>query len=193
MPFLYFPDAISLILLLAVLGLLRSLAVMHIRQELVALRNEALLFWAGTGLDLRHAAFIGLRRRINSRIDICERLSPAFLWWIHRSSGGAASNRRRELEADYLEAVERELEGIAEAGIRNRILRFNLEGDVSFGTFYVTGSLSGWMLMTPLFCRMIIRVAGYKSGSRVDCFFDMAERVLSRAGRRAHLLTEATG
>jgi len=192
-PLLYLPDAISLILLLVVLSLLRSLAVMHIRQELAALRNEALLYWAGAGQSLGHEAYMGLCRRIRSRIQMSECLSPAFVFWLGRPSKSVASNVDRKLEGNYREQLQRELEAIAGIAARSKMRRFNLEADVSYGTFYLTGSISGWMLLAPVLFRMLVRASRYRSGNRVDRIFDMAERVLSRAGRRAYLLARTAG
>ena len=191
MPFLYFPDAITLLLMLAALSLLRSLAVIHVRQELTALKNELLAYWARTGRPFEHPAHAGLRRRINSRIAYCGSLSPALVYWTQRFDRVAVANRYRNLASECSGVVEKELDEIAEKSIKSRISRFNLEGDVSFGTFYLLGSISGWMLMTPLFLRMLIRVGRHKSSNRVDYFFDVAEKVLARTGRRAHLRAQS--
>ncbi len=60
-----------------------------------------------------------------------------------------------------------------------------METSLSLGTFFVTASLSGWVLLLAILPGMIKRTFAHHDRYRTDSFFDMAERVLSRLGRQA--------
>ena len=61
LPFIYLPDAVTLILLLVAFQMLRKIAVDHIRQELSLIREKLLLYWLLHELDLKEAGYIALR------------------------------------------------------------------------------------------------------------------------------------
>ncbi len=191
-PFLYLPDAITLILLLVVLGMLRSVAINHIRQELLIIRKEMLFYWLNNGLDRNDGGYVALRKLIESSIMLVSRLSPARLIFIYRlqrkrADGGAIlrfPNPSRE--------VSLLIENIANAGGRKKLERLQMEMNLGLGTFFLMGSLSGWCLLFIIVPRMLKRTLSHYQDHRTDVFFDMAERVLASLGRKAQQIGYAT-
>jgi hypothetical protein len=60
-----------------------------------------------------------------------------------------------------------------------------MEMNLGVGTFFLLGSVSSWGLMFVVVPKVVRRSFGHHPGHRVDAFFDMIERVLSRQGRKA--------
>jgi len=184
-PFLYLPDAVSLALLFAALELLRRSAVDHVRQVSIGIRNEMLAYWMREGLPLSHPAYVRLRRQIDTSIRCADKVTPARLYFVSRWFRNAARCEDQSGFTDALAGLRRPTLDIEDTRVRDKVRRFDLELNASLGIFFLTASISGWILLLPILLRMIKRVARRRPKSRVDLFFDLAERILSRLGRRA--------
>jgi hypothetical protein len=182
LPFLYLPDAISLILILAALSMLRKVAIHHLCQELLIIRKQLLAFWLDNGLDHNDPGYKALRDLVDSAIRVAPKLSPGRLLFLYRlarkpEAGGLLPNPARE--ASRLIACTPNANG------RKKLERLQLEMNLGLGTFFLAGSLSGWFLMCIIGFQLTRRTISHYQDDRTDAFFDMAERVLVRLGRRA--------
>jgi len=184
LPFLYLPDAVTLILLILVLGELRKAAISHVRQELLIIRKEMLVFWANRGLDHSDAGYRALRSLVDSSIRLAPRLSPARLLFVHRLQKRI---RPLPIPSPAHEASLR-IGRIANKSGREKLGRLQMEMSLALGTFFLIGSISGWAMLLVVVPKMIRRSLARRAGHRADAFFDMTERVLSRAGRRVQQL-----
>ncbi len=182
LPFLYLPDALTLVLLMLVLGELRKIAISHVRQELLITRKEMLAFWLDNDLDRADAGYVALRGLIDSCIRIAPKISPARLFFIHRLQKRMTSPLRVPNPASVAAL---RIGCIRNKSGREKLRRLQLEMNLALGTFFVMGSISGWAVLFLLVPRMIGRSFTRHSGHKIDAFFDMAERLLSRLGRRA--------
>jgi len=185
-PFLYLPDALSLTLLIIVLVLLRRAAVVHVRQELAKIRNEALLFWSGNSLHLGSPAYRCLKAQIISAARVADKLSPARLLVASRLSRMPA---RAGLAVHPGESLEHYLRLINDNAVRKELRRIQLEIQLSLGVFYLLGSVSGWMLSLWLGVRVSRRTFSRRSHNSFDNLFDLAERLFAVIGRRAQSLS----
>jgi hypothetical protein len=188
MPFLYLPDALSLLLLLIVLTLLRQAAAEHLRQDLRRILEELSKYWRGEGLSLEDPVYASFRSLLVYDISLAERISPASHFFVFRLWRKQPSCVKKALEGSLNEAGVSVGE-IGEKNVRARIRRFELETNLSLGFYYLLGSISGWMLTLWLAWRVLIR--SFRSGRRnsVDDAFDLAERLVSRVGRIAQAIT----
>jgi hypothetical protein len=185
MPFLYLPDAVSLILLVVVLSLLRQTAGDHCRQELHRLRLGALLFWSDEGLPLSHRAYVDLARQIRAASELTDRVSPARLFFISHRCGKLPPQACLQRLPDWCGNLGSAIEELDDRKAREKARRIQLEFEISFGMFYLLGSLSGWMVAAVLSFRVIRRMMLRKPDSRTDWAFDLIEKVFSRLGRRS--------
>jgi hypothetical protein len=184
LPFLYLPDAITLILLIVVCGILRSAAIDHVRQELSIIRKEALLYWLNHALNLKDRGYLALCDSIESSIRLVPRLSPgrlAFLYGLRKKTGGATSL----LFPDSSREVYDLIGCISDVKGREKLRKLQMEMNLALGSFFLMGSISGWFILFVLVLKMLKRtISNYQDG-RTDVFFDMFERVLVSLGRQA--------
>jgi hypothetical protein len=185
LPFLYLPDAITLILLLVVFSMLRSVAVSHIRQELLIIRKEMLVYWLTNGLDRKDRGYIALRNLIESSIKLVPRLSPGrflFIYILRRKtakSGIILPLPNPSRECSLL------IECITNTDGRKKLKRLQMEMNLALGTFFLIGSLSSWFLLFAILPTMLKRTISHCQHHRTDFFFDMLERLLGILGREA--------
>jgi hypothetical protein len=167
-PFLYLPDAVSLLLLCAGLMLLRELAVEHLRIEMEQVR-AALRGASGTA---------DLSILVDAIDRLAPRISPARLFFIQRAARPAA---RLDPIADF----ERRAEAPAERSQREKLLHLRFETLMRTGLFVLLGSVSGWILSLQLLARIVWRLRGYPRRDRADRFVDLWEKLVPSVGRRA--------
>jgi hypothetical protein len=185
LPFLYLPDAVTLILLMLALGMLRSAAVGNIRQELLIIRKEMLSVRLNCGRDGIDTGYLALRGLVDSSIRLAPELSPARLLFVFRMQRKLAKQGMPlPLPNPSLE-VHRRIDESAMGNIRTKLQRLQMEMNLGVGTYFVLGSLSSWVLMSLIVPQVVRRSFAHHPGHRVDAFFDIIERVLSRLGRRA--------
>lgn len=192
LPVLYLPDAITLILLIVVLGMLRSIAIDHIRQELHLIHREMLFYWLNNGLDCSDRGYMALRNLIESSINFVPRLTPGRLLFIYRLRRKTAKSGIILPLADPLSEVSLLIESTANANGREKLKRLQLEMNLALGSFFLMGSLSGWFLLLAIVPRMLKRTISHHQKDRTDAFFDMVERVLGSLGRQAQQIGYAT-
>jgi hypothetical protein len=195
-PFLYLPDAISLTILLLALCLLRRSAIAHLRQELIQNRKDLLLLWFENDLPHNHMAYTGLSRLIDDAIKLVPRISPARLYFLFRLSEEVLGNRPRSFMPWPDDTLSRQFESIPNKRIREKLWRIRLEMNFSLGTFYLMGSLSGWLLSCSIMLRLLRKSFSHSPRAGMDAFFDLAEKTLARTGRhvqRLIFLTKPSG
>jgi hypothetical protein len=185
LPFLYLPDAVTLILLLLALSMLRSAAIGNIRQELLLIRKEMLSFRLNGGRDGADPAYGALRSLVDSSIKLAPELSPARLLFVFRLQRKLAKKGMPLPIPNPALEVNRCIEETAARDARTKLKRLQMEMNLGIGTFFLLGSVSSWVLMFVIVPRLVRRSFTHHPGHRVDAFFDMIERVLSRLGRRA--------
>jgi hypothetical protein len=178
LPFLYLPDAITLILLLVSFVVLRSVAVDHLRQELLIMRKEMLVHWMKNGLNHNESGYVALANLIDTSIRLAPKLSPGRLAFVYRLQKAFPF-------PDPSREVSRLIETTANANGREKLKRLQLEMNLGLGTFFCIGSLSGCFLLLVHLPRILKRAMSHHSENRTDFFFDMVERVLASIGRRA--------
>ena len=188
-PFLYLPDAVSLLLLWTALSLLRELAVEHLRIDLVNLRNEAIEFGSAAGIPFEEPAYAGLQQLIDSTARLGSKISPARLFFVHRLWRRVLRSGPKDLVSDPIGDFERQAAGVPGKQVRDRLLRLRLEMVLKLGLFLLAGSVSGWILLLWLLVRIVWRLRSRPARERVDRFVDVWERLVSQLGR--HTLTLA--
>ena len=166
-------------------GMLRSVAVSHIRQELLIIRKEMITFWLDRSLERSDAGYLALRGLIDSSIRFAPRLSPARLLFVYRLERKAAKQGNPLPIADAARMVSLIIDRTAHKNGREKLKRLQMEMSLGMGTFFLMGSISGWAVCFVVVLKMIKRSLAHYTVHRTDAFFDMAERVLSRFGRRA--------
>jgi len=182
LPFLYLPDAITLILLMIAFSMLRSAAIIHIRQELLSIHKKMLVHWLENGLDRTDRGYLALRNLIESSIRLAPQLSPGRLMFIHRL-------QRRAVKGGALFSspsceVSRYIEGTLDEKGQAELKRLQLEMDLVMGTFIIMGSISGWFILFVIMPKMLKRTIARHKVNRTDFFFDLLERMLGHLGRR---------
>jgi len=185
LPFLYLPDAVTLILLLLALGMLRSTAVGNIRQELLVIRKELLTFRLDCGRHGAEPAYLALRNLVDSSIRLAPELSPARLLFVFRLQRKLAKRGMSLPLPNPSLAVNDRIEEAKIRNVRTKLKRLQMELNLGVGTYFLLGSVSSWLLMFVIVPKVVRRSFSHHPGHRVDAFFDMIERVLSRLGRRA--------
>ncbi|HTY61924.1 MAG TPA: hypothetical protein VMG30_06670 [Acidobacteriota bacterium] len=184
-PFLYLPDAVTMILLLVVLGALRRLAIDHIRLEILILREELLLYWANCDLDFDDRGCRALRNLMESSIGLVPGLSPGRLLFVYRLQRITPRKKTVLSFPDPSFEVSSLIERTANAKAREKLKRLQLEMNMALGIFFLMGSLSGLFLFFLVLSKMLGRTISHYQKNRTDVFFDMLERVLVRFGRQA--------
>jgi len=185
LPFLYLPDTVTLVLLIVILGMLRGLAIDHIRQELQSIRKEMLFYWLSNGLDFRDQGYLALRNQIESAIELAPGLSPGRLLFLYRLHKKAAKNETILPLPDPIHDVGLRIELTTNSGGREKLKRLQMEMNLALGMFFLMGSLSGWFLLSILAARMLKGTVSHYQDHRTDIFFDMVEKVLGVLGRKA--------
>lgn len=185
LPFLYLPDAITLILLLVMFSLLRSTAIDHIRQELLKIRKEMLFYWVNNGLDPKDRGYLALRNLIESSTRVLPRLSPGRFMFIYMLRRRTAKRGIMLPLPDPSGECSLMIECSANTNGRKKLKRLQMEMNLALGTFFLLGSLSSWFLAFLIIPRMIKRTISHRRDRRTDFFFDMLERVLGSLGHQA--------
>ncbi len=192
LPFLYLPDAFTLVLLMLVLDALRRVAVLHIRQELLVIRKEMLAARLAGNPAQPDPAYHSLRSLVDSSIRLAPRLSPARMLFIYRFLRKSAKRGQRweipELSSDVFEVVD----SCKDIALREKLKRLSSETSIGVGTFFLMGSLSGWAILLAVVPRMVKRTVSRHQDHRTDAFFDLTERILGRFGRRAQKIGALT-
>ncbi len=188
-PFLYFPDAVTLLLLLTVLGMLRSASIGRFRQELLVIRKEMLIFWVNNGLNPGDAGFRALRDLLECCLLIAPELSPGRLLFLRRLQKKATNSKIPLFLRDPSREVRLQIARTADAKGQEKLKRLQTETGLAVGTFCLVGSVSGWFLSFTIVVRMLKHIFVHCTGNRTDFFFDMLERVLGSLGMQSvHLL-----
>ncbi len=179
LPFLYLPDALSLTLLFIALTLLRLSAIAHLRQELVRLRKQMVLDCATGQVPASSAGYVQLRTLLVEASEFAPRLSPAHLFFVHREAARWRFN-------DQPAAATTESRGDQRA-CETKLLRLRLDMHLAIGTYFLLGSISGWILS----CLILIRISYRKlNGTSTQPAFDLAEKLISRSGFEALKLAQ---
>ena len=184
-PFLYLPDAITLTLLLVVFGMLRSIAIDHLRQELLFIRKEMLLYWLNNGLSPGDRGFWALRNLIECSMMVAPKISPGRLVFLDKLQRKVAPRRIALQFPNPSQEVRRSIECTANKNGREKLRRLQTETDLALGAFFLMGSLTGLVLSFAIASRMLKRTITHRKKDRTDFFFDMLERVLGSLGRKA--------
>jgi hypothetical protein len=192
MPFLYLPDAVSLMLLWVALSLLRQSAVEHLRMELDRLRKGALEYWLETGAPLENSAYISLRGLIDSTDRLADKFSPGRLFFVHLCWRKITKSQNARLFPDPLGEFERQVVAVTEKRILEKLISFELDMVMTLGVFLMVASISGWISFFYFESRILWRSRAWPAGNRVDRFMDFNERLVTRMGRAAHRLAIQT-
>jgi hypothetical protein len=192
LPFLYLPDAITLILLIVVFGMLRKAAIDHIRQELSIIRKETLLYWLNHALDFKDCGYLALCASIESSIRLVPGLSPGRLVFLYRLGRKTESATSLSFQ-DPSREVHDLIECTSNVKGREKLKRLHLEMNMALGAFFLMGSISGWFLLLILVLKMLKRTFSHYQKHRTDVFFDMFERALVSLGRQALQIGSANG
>ncbi len=190
MPFLYLPDALSLAMMIVALCLLRRLAVAHFCQEVHRQRLDLLLYWADKGLPAAHPAYAGVLGGMGLASGLAPAISPARLLFVSRYFRKNRRNCLRGLLPAGIDEQGPGLLGLKDGKVRESLRRVQLEFDISLGTYYLLGSISGWFLTVGIAVRLIRRVAR-RPADRIGWAFDAMEKIFSHLGRRAFRLAHA--
>jgi hypothetical protein len=185
LPFLYLPDAISLILLLIAFTMLRRITIDHIRQELLIIREGMLCYWMNNALDPHDRGYEALGNLIEISLALVPRLSPGRLVFIRRLQRKTAKHTAMLPWPDPFGETRRLIECTANAKGRELLKRLQMEMNLGLGFFFLMGSLSGWFLMFIIIPRMLKKTFLHHKHHPADFFFDMFERVLGSIGRQA--------
>jgi len=192
MPFLYLPDAISLMLLFVALSLLRQSAVEHLRMELDRLRREVLEYWLETGAPLKDSSYVSLQSLIDSSDRLADKFSPGRLFFVHLCWRKITKSQNERLFPDPLGEFERQVVAVTEKRILEKLLSFELDMVMKLGVFLMVASISGWISFFYFEFRILWRSRTWPAGNRVDRFMDFNERLVTRMGREAHRLAIQT-
>ncbi len=185
MLFLYLPDAISLVVLIIGLTLLRASAIAHCRQELHRLRLDLLLYWTERGLPARHYGYGNVIGQIVAASELIEALTPARLYFARRLFRRSIPGKRPCAPPECLQGMKPEFPSLPDPTASEKLRRVQLEFDLSCGIFFLLGSISGWMVTSGILLKLIRRMWARKPANRTDWAFDFMERVFSHEGRCA--------
>ncbi len=185
LPFLYLPDAITLMLLLILFGMLRSTAIDHLRQELLFIRKEMLLYWLNNGLNPGDRGLWALRNLIESSMMLAPGLSPGRFVFLDKFQRKVTRRRIALAFPNPSHEARLLIECTANKNGREKLKRFQTETELALGAFFLVGSLTGLLLSFVILSRMLKRTIAHRKKNRTDFFFDMLERVLGSLGRKA--------
>jgi len=179
-PFLYLPDALSLALLIAALILLRRSAVAHVRQELLRLRKDMILYWSGSGLSLNDPEYLRVSALLVGAAAVAPCLSPAHCFFLDRLVRRGSSGVARACPA-----IPSFDSRPASGKTKIKLDRISLESNLAVGSFFLLGSLSGWMVTCFLLIRLAARKIRGRKAANPASVFDLAEKLISRIGFHA--------
>jgi len=185
LPFLYLPDAVTLILLVLLLSEMRKVAVCHVRQELLAIREEMIRFWIDNKLAPTDGGYLSLDRWLDSSLRLAPKLSPARLLFVYRFRQRSLKQGRLLPFPDLGRVAVLDAQRSANGSVDEKLRRLQTEMSLALGAFFLAGSVSGWVVLLLIMPKMIRRSFAHDPGRRIDAFFDMAEHLLSRMGRKA--------
>jgi hypothetical protein len=191
-PFLYLPDAISLALLVVALILLRRSAIEHFRQELLKIRHRMVVYCCDIGFPLRHPAYLHIHDEITLLDRIAQRISPAHLFFIRRVCNEAFTNESLRFLPCKPDRLEEKLDKIGNKRLAEKLRTTQLEINLTLGSLYLLGSLSGWMLSSRFLYKIAFRKIPGHPKKKSDKRIDLAERFISRIGYRMLLLISIT-
>lgn len=181
-PFLHISDALSLILLIVALSLLRQAAVEHLRIELERLGDEALDCWHDAGAPPDEPALAALLGLARAAADRAPKIAPARLFFVDRALRGL---RERGSIADPLEELDLGIARLDPRGAARKLARYRLELYLKIGVFYLLGSLSGSLILSLSLTHMAFRVLARPGPDRAERFVEFGEKLFSSLGRRA--------
>jgi hypothetical protein len=184
MPFLYLPDAISLTFVLIGLTLMRRSVVEHLQLEFMQIREHVRSYRSSAGLPDGDPALLALEQHLDSFIRLAPKVSPARLFFVYRQLRKGAHKPPPDPLSDLALCIE----SVADAKVRQRLLRFQVEMLLSVGVFFLMGSLSGWLLLAYILLRVTRRLFSHRSGERIDWSMELMEKLTYRIGRQAHRL-----
>ena len=187
-PFLYLPDAISLAFIVIALHLLRHLAIEHFRQELLKIRNKMVLFCCDAGFPLDHPACLHIHDQITLLGGIAKRISPANLLYIRRVCAEPFKNNPAHILSFAPGHFGEKLDKIESIRIAEKLLTTQLEINLTLGSLYLLGSLSGWMLSSRFLYKIAFRKLAGHPKKKLDMRIDLAERFISRIGYKTLVL-----
>jgi hypothetical protein len=187
-PFLYLPDAISLAFIVIALLLLRRLAVEHFRQELLKIRNKLVLYCCDVGFPLHHPACLHIHDEITLLGRIAERISPANLYYVRRVCMEAFKDNPLEVFSLATDPFGERRDKIENERIAEKLLITQLEIDLTLGSLYLLGSLSGWIISARILYKIAFRKVAAHPRGKLDKRMDLAERFISRIGYRTLVL-----
>ncbi len=188
MPFLYLPDAISLILLLLALSLLRRSALVHFEQEMNRLQVDLFHCRIDAGFPAGVPSYTNLRHRIRSAIECAARVSPARLFCVARLLRKTPGFEWEHTLPEWCTGLEDRVGPVSDKRTQERLQRIQMECSMNLGVFYLVASISGWILTATVLFHLSWRLFSRRRANRVDWLFDMMERVFIQLGRRAHWL-----
>jgi hypothetical protein len=192
MPFLYLPDAVSLALLVITLTLLRRSAVEHFHQELLKIRSELMLYCCDIGLPVDHPAYLHIQDEISRIGGIAEKISPARLFFAHCLFKRAFTDESSQVLPFTVGNFGKKLSNLENHQIVEKLSRFQLEINLSLGSLYLLGSISGWILSSRLLLKICARMVARSSKKRIDNHLDLGERLISRLGQQTLTLVFST-
>ena len=184
MPFLYLPDAVSLIIVLIGLTLLRRSVIEHLQCEFMQIREHVRSYRSSTGLPENDPALLALEQHLDSFIRLAPKVSPARLFFVYRQLRKTSERPPRDPVSDLARCIE----SVDNAKVRNRLKRFQIEMLLSVGILFLIGSLSGWILLAYILFRVARRLFSHRAGNRIDWSMELMERLTYRIGRQTHRL-----
>lgn len=187
-PFLYLPDAISLALIMIALLVLRRSAIEHFRQELLKVRNKMLLFCCDARFPVDHPACLHIYNQITLLNRIAATISPANLFYIRRVCKEAFKNDPLHLLPFTPNHFGEKLAKIENRRIAEQLSMAQLEINLTLGSLYLLGSLSGWVISSRFLYKIAFRKIPDHPKKKLDKRIDLAERFISRVGYRTHVL-----
>jgi len=188
LPFLYLPDAISLAFIIIALLLLRHLAIEHFRQELLKIRNKMVLFCCDAGFPLDHPACLHIHNEITLLGRMAERISPANLFYIRRVCMEAFKDDPGHVLSFAPDHLGEKLNKIENSRIVEKLFITQLEINMTLGSLYFLGSLSGWIISARILYKIAFRKLADHPRKKLDRRLDLAERFISDAGFKTLML-----
>jgi hypothetical protein len=187
-PFLYLPDAISIALLVAVLVLLRRLGLEHFRQELIKVRNKLVLACCDAGFPLDHPACLYIHDEIASLERIAEKISPANLLYVRRIWKEISKGDPANVLSYMPDPLGQKLARIENARIAEKLFITQIEINLTLGSLYLLGSLSGWAVASRFLYKIALRKIPGDARKKLDKRMDLAERLISFIGYKVLVL-----
>jgi hypothetical protein len=122
---------------------------------------------------------------MSSASELLAGVSPARLFFVRGRCQKTAAGACQQLLPDWSKGLEPSLQALDDRKAREKLRRIQLEFDISFGMFFLLGSISGWMVTGAILFKLMRRMLSQRPANRTDWAFDLMERIFSRLGRRA--------